>query len=169
MQVRASTEIAPGLSGLSILNNSLAGPRKYTARLLVCGSTFLKGPCRILGAGTVSCLQCLYLTYPERNDDDYNPTMEERDPCLPPPGRRLYYLACWKCITKGISRCDSVLSVKRSCVCVGVRGRSCIAARKFGKISKRLSSIRINILYLWHEIANFYAFLANFSSNWTTE
>lgn len=77
MQVRASTEIAPGLSGLSILNNSLAGPRKYTARLLVCGSTFLKGPCRILGAGTVSCLQCLYLTYPERNDDDYNPTMEE--------------------------------------------------------------------------------------------
>jgi len=61
--LRASAEIAPGLSGLSILNNSLAGPRKYTARLAVCGSTFLKGPSRILGAGTVSCLR-VYLTHP---------------------------------------------------------------------------------------------------------
>ena len=30
---RAREEIAPGLSGLSILNNSFAGPRKYTAML----------------------------------------------------------------------------------------------------------------------------------------
>lgn len=39
---RRNAEIAPGLSGLSILNNSLAGPRKYTApqtELSLCSNT----------------------------------------------------------------------------------------------------------------------------------
>ncbi|KAL2742914.1 hypothetical protein V1477_008403 [Vespula maculifrons] len=67
---RASTEMAPGLLGLSILNNSLAGPRKYTASLPVCGSTFLKGPCRILRADTALSLYIILSALPTPDDDD---------------------------------------------------------------------------------------------------
>nr|KAF7416711.1 hypothetical protein H0235_011242 [Vespula pensylvanica] len=62
--------MAPGLLGLSILNNSLAGPRKYTASLPVCGSTFLKGPCRILRADTALSLYIILSALPTPDDDD---------------------------------------------------------------------------------------------------
>lgn len=97
----------------------------------VCGSTFLKGPSRILGAGTVSCLR-VYLTQPRVRTTTTTTTTRRSTDSLrlyPPsvrtenaPRREFRYDGSWDVLRgrRHVTKMKHLGRASRGCLCISI-------------------------------------------------